>query len=252
MVKNKFLQKRGIIVAVTAILMLMIAGSCLAQSHPELAGSGSCRSCSESLPVDQNAADDSSLNIADNGMQGMNSLSPFKMQPGNSSPLSPAGLISNSRPTFNWTAAYNATKYNLQVYVNNSIAANNSLDAGEFLVANEWFDAKNVTHGGFCSKVLSVNLLDGVYFWHVQACNAEGCGNWSQWQYFEDICALKPDESAGTMNAASDGIIPEDKAIQSIIEDQRGMIKAKTTAAQEKRMALMGGDKSECNCGSAD
>ena len=257
MVKNESLQKRLIIAAVTAILMLMIAGSSVAQSHLELAGAGSC-GCGKSLPADQTATEASSLEIADNGMQGMNSPSAFKMQPGNSSPLSPAGLISDPRPRFNWTAAYNATKYNLQVYNNNSFAANNSFDAEEFLaakeeflVANEWFDAKNVTRGGFCSEFLSVNLLDGVYFWHVQACNAEGCGNWSQWQYFENICALKPEESAGMTDGVVDGMMPEKKAIQSMIEDQRGMIKAKTIAAQEKRIALMGGDGSPCNCGSA-
>ena len=189
----------------------------------------------------------------------MNSSSALKMQPGNSSPLFPAGLISDPRPRFNWTAAYNATKYNLQVYNNNSFAANDSFDAGEFLaaneeflVANEWFDAKNVTRGGFCSEFLSVNLLDGVYFWHVQACNAESCGNWSQWQYFENICALKPEESAGMMDAVVDGMTPEKKAIQSMIEDHRGMIKAKVIAAEEKRIALMGGDRSACNCGGAD
>ena len=259
MVKNEFLQKRLIIAAVTAILMLMIAGSCVAQSHLELAGEGSCRSCSKSLPEDQTATEASSLEIADNGMQGMNSSSALKMQPGNSSPLFPAGLISDPRPRFNWTAAYNATKYNLQVYNNNSFAANDSFDAGEFLaaneeflVANEWFDAKNVTRGGFCSEFLSVNLLDGVYFWHVQACNAESCGNWSQWQYFENICALKPEESAGMMDAVVDGMTPEKKAIQSMIEDHRGMIKAKVIAAEEKRIALMGGDRSACNCGGAD
>ena len=258
MVKNEFLQKRLIIAAVTAILMLMIAGSCVAQSHLELAGAGSC-GCGKSLPADQTATEASSLEIADNGMQGMNSPSAFKMQPGNSSPLFPAGLISDPRPRFNWTAAYNATKYNLQVYNNNSFAANDSFDAGEFLaaneeflVANEWFDAKNVTRGGFCSEFLSVNLLDGVYFWHVQACNAEGCGNWSQWQYFENICALKPEESAGMMDAVVDGMMPEKKAIQSMIEDHRGMIKAKVIAAEEKRIALMGGDRSACNCGGAD
>lgn len=250
MVKNEFLQKRLIIAAVTAILMLMIAGSCV--GHMELSGAGSCRSCSKSLPADQTATEASSLEIADNGMQGMNSPSAFKMQPGNSSPLSPAGLISDPRPRFNWTAAYNATKYNLQVYNNNSFAANNSLDAEEFLVANEWFDAKNVTRGGFCSEFLSVNLPDGVYFWHVQACNAEGCGNWSQWQYFENICALKPEESAEMTDVVADGMMPEKKAIQSMIEDHRGMIKAKVIAAEEKRIALMGGDRSAYNCGGAD
>jgi len=252
MVKNESLQKRLIISAVTAILMLMIAGSCVAQSHLELAGEGSCRSCSKSLPEDQTATEASRLEISDNGMQGMNSSSAFKMQPGNSSPLFPAGLISDPRPRFNWTAAYNATKYNLQVYNNNSFAANDSLDAEEFLVANEWFDAKNVTRGGFCSEFLSVNLPDGVYFWHVQACNAESCGNWSQWQYFENICALKQEESAGMMDAVADGMMPEKKAIQSMIEDHRGMIKAKKNAAEEKRIALMGGDRSACNCGGAD
>lgn len=252
MVKNEFLQKRLIISAVTAILMLMIAGSCLAQSHLELPGAGSCRSCSNSLSADQTAMEASSLEIADNGMLGMNSLSAFKMQPGNSSPLFPVGLISDPRPRFNWTAAYNATKYNLQVYNNNSFAANDSLDAEEFLVANEWFDAKNVTRGGFCSEFLSVNLPDGVYFWHVQACNAESCGNWSQWQYFENICALKLEESAGIMDAVAEGMMPEKKAIQSMIEDHRGMIKAKVIAAEEKRIALMGRDRSACNCGGAD
>ena len=250
--KNEFLQKRLIISAVTAILMLMIAGSCVAQSHLELPGAGGCRSCSKSLPLDQTATEASSLKLFDNGMQGMNSSSAFKMQPGNSSPLSPAGLISDPRPIFNWTAAYNATKYNLQVYNNNSFAANDSLDAEEFLVANEWFDAKKVTLGGFCSEFLSVNLPDGVYFWHVQACNADSCGNWSQWQYFENICALKQEGSAETTDIVADGMMPEKKAIQSMIEDQREMIKAKTIAAEEKRIALMGGDSSPCNCGGAD
>ena len=258
MVKNEFLQKRLIIAAVTAILMLMIAGSCIAQSHLELPGAGSC-GCSKSLAADQTASEASSLKITDNGMQEMNSSSAFKMQLGNCSPLSPVGLISDPRPIFNWTAAYNATKYNLQVYNNNSLAANSSLDAGEFLAANEeflvanaWFDAKNVTHGGFCSEFLSVPLPDGVYFWHVQACNAESCGNWSQWQYFEDICALKPDESAEMTDPVADGMMPEEKEIRSRTEDQRGMIKAKRIAAEEKRIAIMGGYGSACNCGGAD
>ena len=262
MVNNEFLRKRLIIAAVTAILMLMIAGSCVAQSHLEQAGAESC-GCSKSLPADQTAIEASSPKLSDNGMPGMNSSSTFKMQPGNCSPLSPAGLISDPRPVFNWTAAYNATKYNLQVYNDNSFAANNSLDAGEFLaakeefhvaeeeflVANEWLDAKNVTLGGFCSEFLSVNLLDGVYFWHVQACNAESCGNWSQWQYFENICALKQEESGEMTDGVAYGMMPEKKAIRSMIEDQRGIIKEKTIAAQEKRIALMGGDGSACNCG---
>ena len=251
MMDNEFLEKRLTIGAVTAILMLMISGSCVAQSNLEQAGPGSC-GCSKSLPVDQTASEAYSQKLPYNVMEGMNSSSAFKMQPGNSSPLSPAGLISDPRPRFNWTAAYNATKYNLQVFNDNSFAANNSLDAGEFLVANELFDAKRVTLGGFCSEFLSVNLLDGVYFWHVQACNAEGCGNWSQWQYFEDICALKPDESAEKMDAVADETMPEKKAIQSMIEDQRGMIEAKRIAAEEKRIALMGGDRNTCNCGGAD
>ena len=251
MVKNEFLQKRLIIAAVTAILMLMIAGSCVAQSHLELAGAGSC-GCGKSLPADQTASEAYSLKPPDNGMQGMNSSSALKMQPGNSSPLFPAGLISDPRPIFNWTAAYNATKYNLQVYSNNSFAANNSPDAEEFLVANEWFDAKNVTRGGFCSEFLSVNLPDGVYFWHVQACNAESCENWSQWQYFETICALKTDESAEETEAVDEEMSPEKTAIQSMVEDKREMIRAKAIAAQENNLAMGVGKGSGCNCGGAD
>ena len=70
MVKNEFLQKRLIIAAVTAILMLMIAGSCVAQSHLELAGAGSC-GCGKSLPADQTATEAYSLKIADNGIENL-------------------------------------------------------------------------------------------------------------------------------------------------------------------------------------
>ncbi|HQE96567.1 MAG TPA: hypothetical protein PKY20_00115 [Methanothrix sp.] len=252
MFKNDFPGKRLKIAAVTAILMLLLAGCCAGQSHPGKAGAGSCRSCSKSIFADQTAAEAPSLPISDNVMQEIDSTNPFKMQPGNSSPLSPAGLISDPRPIFNWTAAYNATRYNLQVYNNNSFAANNSIDAGEFLVANEWFDAKKVTLGGFCSEFLSVNLLDGVYFWHVQACNAEGCGNWSRWQYFENICAFKPDASGEKMNAVEEGMMPEKTAIQTLVEAGKEMIRAKKTAAQEKRIAFRGGEKGVCNSCNAD
>jgi hypothetical protein len=258
MIDNEFLEKRLTIGAVTAILMLMIAGSCVAQSHLEQAGAGGC-GCSKSLPADQMASEAYSQKLPYNVMEGMNSSSAFKMQPGNCSPLSPAGLISDPRPRFNWTAAYNATKYNLQVYNNNSFAVNSSLDAGEFLaaneeflVANEWFDAKKVTSGGFCSEFLSVPLPDGVYFWHVQACNAESCGNWSQWQYFETICALKTDESAEETEAVDEEMSPEKTAIQSMVEDKREMIRAKAIAAQENNLAMGVGKGSGCNCGGAD
>ncbi len=48
MVKNEFLQKRLKIGAVAAILMLMISGSCVAQSYLEQAGEEGC-GCSNEL-----------------------------------------------------------------------------------------------------------------------------------------------------------------------------------------------------------
>ena len=106
------------------------------------------------------------------------------------------------------------SKYNLQVYSDNSIAENASLDAGESLVANESFDAENVTHGNLCSELLSVYLPDGIYFWHVQACNDGVCGYWSQWQYCENICAIKPDEAQENKVTAEKGMRPEKDTVE--------------------------------------
>ena len=255
MIKKESLQKRLVIAAVAGILMLLLSGSSFAQNSLEIAVPGRCTSCSSSVSVGQTEEEASSLTASENGLQEMNlSDAQPKIQPGNSSPLYPMGLISNPTPTFNWTAAYNASKYNLQVYSDNSIAENASLDAGESLVANESFDAENVTHGSLCSELLSVYLPDGIYFWHVQACNDEVCGYWSQWQYFENICALKPDEAQENKVTARNGMRPEKDTVEekkAVIEAEKEMIEARI-AAQEKRIALNRVKRSGCNCGSAD
>lgn len=254
MIKKKSLQKRLVIAAVAGILMLF-SGSCFAQNTPEIAVPGSCTGCSSSFSVGHMEEEASSLTASENGLQEINlSDAQPKIQPGNSTPLYPMGLISNPTPTFNWTAAYNASKYNLQVYSDNSIAENASLDAGESLVANESFDAKNVTHGNLCSELLSVYLPDGIYFWHVQACNDEVCGYWSQWQYFENICAIKPDEAQENKVTAENEMRPEKDTVEekkAMIEAEKEMIKARI-AAQEERIALNRVKRSGCNCGTAD
>ena len=215
MIKKKSLQKRLVNATVAGILMLLLSGSCFAQNSPEIAVTGSCTGCSSSISAGQTQEEASSLTASKNGLQEMNlSDAQPKIQPGNSTPLYPMGLISNPTPTFNWTAAYNASKYNLQVYSDNSIAENASLDAEESLVANESFDAEKVTHGNLCSELLSVYLPDGIYFWHVQACNDEVCGYWSQWQYFENICAIKPDEAQENKVTAEKGMRPEKDTVE--------------------------------------
>jgi hypothetical protein len=97
--------------------------------------------------------------------------------PGRSTPISPNGLVSTSRPKFIWTAASAATEYHLQV--NNS--SNNIVD--------EWFDADEVTQGSRCSALLPVALPDDdvVYFWRIRASNDAGNGSWSSYRYFETV-----------------------------------------------------------------
>jgi hypothetical protein len=245
MIKTESLQKNLAIAALTGLMMLFLAGFCSGQVSLDTAGTGSCKSCSSGVPADQAAPEASSLNASEDTTLIIN-LPDVKpgMQPGNSSPLYPVGLISDPRPIFNWTAVPNAAKYNLQVYNNNSI------------VASESFHAKNVTQDDLCSASLSVYLPDDVYFWHVQACNLEGCGNWSQWQYFENICALKPDETREQTIAGGNDIRLEKGTMASVkenIESKREMAEAKMIAAKDgRKIDLNGGQRSGCNCGSTD
>lgn len=245
MIKTESLQKKLAIAALTGLMMLSLAGFCSGQASLDMAGPESCKSCSSGVPADQAAPEASSLNASEDATRIMNlpDAQP-EMRPGNSTPLYPAGLISDPRPIFSWTAVLNATKYNLQVYNNNSIVANGS------------FPAKNVTQGDLCSASLSVYLPDNVYFWHVQACNRDGCGDWSQWQYFEDICARKSGATSEQMIAEENDIRPEKATMASVkqmIESKRETAEAKMVAAKEgKTIDLNEGKRSGCNCGSTD
>lgn len=107
----------------------------------------------------------------------------MNVPPGRSTPISPQGLISTSTPTFTWTAALAATKYNLQV-----------INISDYIVAEEFFDAYDVTRGLRCSARLSTVLPDDdvVYFWRIQASNDAGDGPWSSYKYFEIVGVYEP------------------------------------------------------------
>jgi hypothetical protein len=104
------------------------------------------------------------------------------LEPGISTPISPMGLISTKTPTFKWTAVPATTRYHIQV----------DRDPFGTVDANMWFDSEKVTHGGLCSALSTVILPDQVYTWRIQACIDGKCGDQSEWEYFENVCAFKP------------------------------------------------------------
>ncbi len=106
----------------------------------------------------------------------------FKYQnkaPGRCIALAPEGLTSTATPKFTWTAAAGAVTYHLQ------------LDNLYTRVLDEWYDATEVTVGAKCYAFLPISLTDGIYFWRVQAENDAGKGAWSSQIKFDNVCAIK-------------------------------------------------------------
>jgi hypothetical protein len=98
--------------------------------------------------------------------------------PGSVSPISPQGLISNSTPTYTWTAMPTATKYLLQIENKNSIIFEKS------------YPAEEVTIGNMCSVPSPITLtIDySEFYWRVQASNDAGSGPMSDYVWFEPVC----------------------------------------------------------------
>jgi len=166
-------------------------------------------------------------------------------------PISPMGLVSAKTPEFKWTAVPGATKYNLQVIRGTT---------GKSIVVNAWFDAERVTRGDTCSAFSPVILPDDVYFWGVRAKNKDNYAperlNDKDLLYFENICALKPEDAAENLTEAEKEIRPEKKetirAEKEMIEAKREMIEAKREMIEGMKKKIKGSKKSGCNCGSSD
>ena len=169
-------------------------------------------------------------------------------------PISPMGLVSAKTPEFKWTAVPGATKYNLQVIRGTT---------GKSIIVNAWFDAERVTREDICSAFSPVILPDDTYFWGVRAKNKDNYApeqlNDKDLLYFENICALKPENASENLTEIEKEIGPEKKgtakAEKEMIEAKRGMIEAKRgmiEAMKKKVIDLKGGNKLVCNCGSSN
>jgi CSLREA domain-containing protein/uncharacterized repeat protein (TIGR02543 family) len=101
------------------------------------------------------------------GLSGEMTFSVELPVPGVATPISPAGTIGNTTPTYTWTDVVGATQYFLQVD-----------NASESLVT-EWHDASSICSSGLCSVTPATTLEYGNYTWKVQAANSTGTGPWS-------------------------------------------------------------------------
>ncbi len=109
-----------------------------------------------------------------------NSFRYANVSPGGVTPISPRGLISTSLPTFIWTAISSANQYHLQV-----------INSTNYVVIDAYFLAEDVTSGARAIAQSPAILLGGIYYWRVQASNDAGVGPWSNYKYFEIVCASK-------------------------------------------------------------
>ena len=80
---------------------------------------------------------------------------------------SPSGIITATRPSYNWTAATTATDYYL--WVNGALGP----------ILQQWYFASAVCSGSTCAVAPATTLASGAHTWWVQAKNGAGTGPWS-------------------------------------------------------------------------
>ena len=80
---------------------------------------------------------------------------------------SPSGIITATRPSYNWTAATTATDYYL--WVNGPLGP----------ILQQWYFASAVCSGSTCAVAPPTTLASGAHTWWVQASNGAGTGPWS-------------------------------------------------------------------------
>jgi serine/threonine-protein kinase len=80
---------------------------------------------------------------------------------------SPSGIITATRPSYNWTAATTATDYYL--WVNGPLGP----------ILQQWYFASAVCSGSTCAVAPATTLASGAHTWWVQAKNGAGTGPWS-------------------------------------------------------------------------
>ncbi len=81
--------------------------------------------------------------------------------------ISPSGIITETHPSYLWTAASTATDYTLRV------------DGPQGTVVQQWYGAAAVCSGTSCAATPPVTLAEGAHTWWVQARNGAGTGPWS-------------------------------------------------------------------------
>jgi len=92
----------------------------------------------------------------------------MRQQPaGETSLLSPNGLIHRARPAYLWTAVSGATEYRIEIR-----------DSGGAVVEKSY--PPSVCSGSTCSATPSLGLQNGDYFWRVQAAVGADAGPWSE------------------------------------------------------------------------
>ena len=98
------------------------------------------------------------------------------LPPYESTPQSPSGTIYNSDPTFEWSEAYKATYYSIQV--------KNS--GGTVVSSKSAYVGSGITcSGGTCSWQPGMSLMGGDYTWEVRPwCVSLGYGPWSSGMAF--------------------------------------------------------------------
>jgi len=95
---------------------------------------------------------------------------------------SPSGIITSTRPAYNWTAASTATDYYL--WVNGPLGP----------VVQQWYAAAAVCSGSTCDIAPATTLASGAHTWWVQARNGAGTGLWSAGRSF----TVEPQASTDT------------------------------------------------------
>jgi RHS repeat-associated protein len=115
--------------------------------------------------------------------------------PGTADPVSPAGILSDSTPTYTWTRVDTATWYYLRV------------DGSSGNVLQQWYEVSNVCDGSLCSYEPAVSLTSGDYTWSVQSWSPAGFGAWSSGLVFsigaQDATATATATSPSTPTATA-------------------------------------------------
>jgi len=194
MSKMKSIGKKLTVMALTGMLLVLLAGVALA-SQPSSADENEprgCSACEERLSASQIGDDASTYSNEPSTELVGTAQSPTALRPdaravgrhtytriklpARATLISPKGTIGTSNPTYLWRCVPGATQYLLKV-----VNVNNPNPP---IIDNQEYDAEDVVSNQGCSYKPGVILPAGNYRWWIQAKNSKGTGPLSYYNSF--------------------------------------------------------------------